>query len=606
MNPSPILRPTLSMAPAAVNVQVRADHSLILKSMQALRHQPVRALGDWLTQWASAKPDHVFLAERTQPKAGEANSVLWRKLTYSQVLTQVRNTAQGLLNLGVSAQRPVMVLSDNSIDHALLALATMHIGAAIVPVSPAYSLLSKDFAKLRYIYELVKPAAVYAADTTKFADALNAVGAQSLNIQTLSSTQVSAQVEQAFAAITPKTSAKILFTSGSTGNPKGVINTHRMLTINQEQAATIWPFMDEISPVLVDWLPWNHTFGGNYNFNQVLRGGGTLYIDGGKPMPGLIETTVSNLKQIAPTMYFNVPRGFDLLIPFLETDAELRRNFFSKCRFVFYAGAALPQHLWERMETLAHQELGGDLALVSAWGSTETAPLATAVHFPVPRSGIIGLPVPECTLKLVPLGAPNLSNPLAGKFEVRVQGDNIMTGYINQAQLSNSAFDEEQFYKIGDAVRFFDTAAPEKGLVFDGRVAEDFKLTSGTWVHVGGVRLALLAAGHSLIQDAVITGHDRDDIGALVFLNPNATAQWPADQIKSKVAHTLQVMARAHSSNSTRVVRAMIMLTPPQIDGGEITDKGYINQRAVLKNRHANVEQLYLGGSEVILLESKD
>ncbi len=594
------------MAPAAVDVQVRADHTLILKSKQGLRHQPVRAVGDWLTQWARIKPDQVFLAERTQTKVIDSITTPWRELTYGQVLTQVRSIAQGLLNLGVGAQRPVMVLSDNSIDHALLALATMHIGAAIVPVSPAYSLLSKDFAKLKYINELVKPAAIYAADSVKFADALGALATQSLNIQALSLTPASEQVEQAFATISPYTTAKILFTSGSTGNPKGVINTHRMLTINQEQAATIWPFMDEVAPVLVDWLPWNHTFGGNYNFNQVLRGGGTLYIDSGKPMPGLIETTVNNLKQIAPTLYFNVPRGFDLLIPFLETDADLRRNFFSKCRFIFYAGAALPQHLWERMEVLAHQELGGDLALVSAWGSTETAPLATAVHFPVPRSGIIGLPVPECTLKLVPLGAPNLSNPLAGKFEVRVQGDNIMTGYINQPQLSQSAFDEEQFYKIGDAVRFFDTAAPEKGLVFDGRVAEDFKLTSGTWVHVGGVRLALLAAGHSLIQDAVITGHDRDDIGALVFLNPNAIAQLPADQIKIKMAHTLQVMARSSASNSTRVVRAMIMQTPPQIDGSEITDKGYINQRAVLQNRHSDVEQLYLGGPDIILLEPNE
>jgi feruloyl-CoA synthase len=342
--------------------------------------------------------------------------------------------------------------------------------------------------------------------------------------------------------------------------------------------------------VLVDWLPWNHTFGGNHNFNLVLRHGGTLYIDGGKPVPGLVETTVRNLKEIPPTMYFNVPRGDDLLLPFLEKDAELRRNFFRGLRVVFYAAAALPQNLWDRLLRLAREEKGGgELAMLSAWGSTETAPLATSVHFHMQRPDVIGLPVAGCELKLAPSGA---------KLEVRVRGANVTPGYYRRPDLTAAAFDEEGFYRIGDAVKFADAADPAKGIVFDGRVAEDFKLSSGTWVNVGVVRVKLIAAADPLIQDAVITGHDRDAVGALVFLSPAAKELAPG-ALRSRLSGALRKLADEGGS-STRPARLLVMAEPPSIDANEITDKGYMNQRAVLERRAALVERLYAGAEEVI------
>ncbi|MGH8722500.1 MAG: AMP-binding protein, partial [Burkholderiales bacterium] len=369
----------------------------------------------------------------------------------------------------------------------------MHVGVPVAPISPAYSLLSKDFAKLKQIFELLRPGLVFAADAEKFAPALAAVGATSTPVSKLLETNPGSTLEVAFSRLTPDTVAKILFTSGSTGAPKGVINTHRMLCANQQMLAQVWPFLEDREQTLVDWLPWNHTFGGNFCFNLTLRNGGTLYIDGGKPAPGLIETTARNLKEVSPTLYFNVPRGFDLLLPFLEKDAGLRKSFFRDLDMLFYAAAALPQNLWERLEAMAVAEKGGELAMISSWGSTETAPSAAAVHYHIERAGVIGLPNPGCELKLV---------PAAGKLEVRVRGPHVTPGYFRRPDLTAAAFDDEGFYRIGDAMKFADPAAPEKGLVFDGRVAEDFKLSSGTWVHVGAVRMKLIAAGNPLIQDA--------------------------------------------------------------------------------------------------------
>jgi feruloyl-CoA synthase len=362
-----------------------------------------------------------------------------------------------------------------------------------------------------------------------------------------------------------------------------------MLCANQQMLAQAWPFVEERAPVVVDWLPWNHTFGGNHNFNLVLRNGGTMYVDGGKPAPGLVETTARNLREVAPTMYFNVPRGYDLLLPFLEADAALRRNFFRDLDVLFYAAAALPQSLWERLEKLAREEDKGDLAMLSAWGSTETAPLATSVHFPMKRAGVIGLPVAGCELKLV---------PAAGKLEVRVRGPNVTPGYYNRADLTQAAFDEEGFYRIGDAVRFADPADPAKGIVFDGRVAEDFKLSTGTWVNVGAVRVRLIAAADPLIQDAVITGQDRNEVGALVFLSP-ATKDMPQAAVTSRLSGVLKKLAEDGGS-STYPARLLIMNEPPSIDANEITDKGYTNQRAVLERRAALVEKLYASGEGVI------
>jgi feruloyl-CoA synthase len=566
-------------------MEKRSDGTILIRSPQKLG-KASRAIGEWLLRWAREAPQRVFLAERS----GSA----WRKISYADALDAARRIGQALLARGLDASKPVAILSDNSVDHALLALGAMHVGVPVAPVSPAYSLMSKDYAKLKTIFDLVRPGLVWTSDPAKFAPALAAVGAGATPIDALLQSAPTARVDEAFAAIGPATIAKILFTSGSTGTPKGVVNTHGMLTANQQMLAQGWPFVEDKPPVVVDWLPWNHTFGGNHNFNLVLRNGGTLYVDGGKPAPGLVDVTAQNLKEIAPTMYFNVPRGYDLLLSFLERDEALRRNFFKDLDVLFYAAAALPQNLWERIEKLAVQEKGGKLAMLSAWGSTETSPLATQVHFPIERAGVIGLPVAGCELKLV---------PAAGKLEVRVKGPNVTPGYYKRDDLTRAAFDAEGYYRIGDAVKLADPNDASRGIVFDGRVAEDFKLATGTWVHVGAVRVKLIAAGDPIIQDAVITGHDRNEVGALVFLNPAAAKDLNPDAARAKVSEALRKLAaEAGAGSSTHPVRAMVMTEPPSIDANEITDKGYMNQRAVLERRAALVARLYAGGPEVVAL----
>ena len=572
----------MNFAPRQVELERRADGTLLLRSPQKLGRY-ARCITEWLSQWSDRAAERAFLAERNAAGA-------WRKVSYREAYSSARRIGQALLERKLDARRPVAILSDNGIDHALLALGAMHVGVPVAPVSPAYSLMSKDFGKLKAIFELLQPGLVYAADAQKFGPALEALGAKSTPLAELLETNPGSTLEREHARVGPGTVAKILFTSGSTGTPKGVINTHGMLCANQQMLAQAWPFVEERAPLIVDWLPWNHTFGGNHNFNLVLRNGGTLYIDGGKPMPGLVETTVRNLAEIAPTLYFNVPRGYDLLLPFLEKDSNLRKSFFSQLDVLFYAAAALPQNLWDRLQRLAREEQRQGLSMLSAWGSTETSPLATSVHFKMERAGVIGLPVPGCELKLV---------PAAGKLEVRVRGANVTPGYYNRPDLTQTAFDDEGFYRIGDAVKFEDPADPAKGIVFDGRVAEDFKLSTGTWVHVGAVRVKLIGAADSLIQDAVITGHDRNEIGALVFLNPASMKDLPPEAVRARLSQVLQKLSQEGGS-STHPTRLMIMSEPPSIDANEITDKGYINQRAVLERRAALVEQLYRGGDAVI------
>ncbi len=572
------LQSSLRFAPPRIEIERRRDGAILLRSPLSLGAHS-RVVGEWLLHWARTAPERTFLAERI----GEG----WRKVSYREAMGLVRRLGQGLLDRGVAASRPVVILSENSVDHALLALGAMHVGVPVAPVSPAYSLMSKDFSKLKAIFELLRPGLVWTSDPEKFALALAAVAANPTPIAELLAAEATPRVDAAFERTGPDTVAKILFTSGSTGVPKGVINTQRMLTVNQEQYALVWPFLGDRPQVLVDWLPWNHTFGGNNNFGMMLRNGGTLYIDAGKPAPGLVETSARNLKEIAPTIYFNVPRGFDLLLPFLEKDAGLRANFFRKLDLMVYAGAALPQNLWERMQQLALAELGRRLPLISAWGSTETAPMATGVHYAVDRAGIIGLPVPGCELKLV---------PAAGKLEARVKGPNVTPGYHGRDDLTKAAFDEEGYYRIGDALKFADPKKPELGLAFDGRIAEDFKLSTGTWVHVGATRVKLIAAGDPVIQDAVITGHERSEVGALVFLNAAAVRAKGLDDTgvcEHLRAAMRRFAAEAGTGSSTHPVRALVMAEPPSIDANEITDKGYINQRAVLERRAALVEMLH-------------
>ena len=569
----------MNFAPQKVEMQRRADGTILLRSPQKLGSY-ARCVTEWLVQWSDKAPDRTFLAERVAER--------WKKLNYRETYGAVRRIAQALLDRGLGPERPVAILSDNGLDHALLALGAMHVGIPVAPVSPAYSLMSQDFGKLKYIFELVQPGLVFAADAQKFAPALAAVGGKSTSVAELLETNPGSTQEREHSKVRPESVAKILFTSGSTGMPKGVVNTHRMLCANQQMLAQAWPLVEARPPVVVDWLPWNHTFGGNHNFNLVLRNGGTMYVDAGKPVPGLVDITARNLKEIAPTMYFNVPRGYDLLLPFLEKDAELRRNFFRDLEVLFYAAAALPQNLWDKLQKVAKAE-GRSPAMLSAWGSTETAPLATSVHFPMERAGVIGLPVAECELKLV---------PAAGKLEVRVRGPNVTPGYYKRPDLTKLAFDEEGFYRIGDAVRLADAADPAKGIVFDGRVAEDFKLSTGTWVHVGAVRVKLIAAADPLIQDAVITGHDRSEIGALVFLSPG-TKDMSLVALRDRLAAVLRKLAdEGGSSMAPR--RLLLMTEPPSIDANEITDKGYMNQRAVLERRAALVEKLYSDSPDVI------
>jgi len=568
----------LRLAPARMDVEHRGDGAILLRSPQKLGAH-ARAVGEWLLRWAAEAPDRVFLAERQ----GEA----WKEITYREALALTRRVGQGLLERGLDSSRPVAILSDNSLEHALLALGAMHVGVPVAPISPAYSLMSKDFAKLQSIFELLRPGLAWTSDPEKFAPALAAVGAVSTPVADLLARPPGVDVDRAFARVGPDTVAKILFTSGSTGMPKGVINTQRMLTVNQEQYALVWPFLEDRRHVIVDWLPWNHTFGSNSNFFMMLRNGGTIYIDAGKPAPGLVDTSVRNLREVSPTIYFNVPRGFDLLLPILEKDAGLRASFFRNLDWMVYAGAALPQNLWERMQALATAERGAPLPLISAWGSTETAPLATCVHYAIDRAGVVGLPVPGCELKLV---------PAAGKLEVRVKGPNVTPGYYARDDLTRAAFDEEGYYRIGDALKFADPGKPERGLAFDGRIAEDFKLSTGTWVHVGAARVKLIAAGDPVIQDAVITGHGRDEVGALVFLNPQAMKAKGLSEIavREHLRSALrQLAAESGPGSSTHPARALVMGEPPSIDANEITDKGYINQRAVLERRAEAVERLH-------------
>ena len=567
----------------------RDDGAMILRSPVPLGTYPA-TLGEVLTRQATTNGDRIFLAERQ----GDG----WQTLTFSQSRTRAVAVAQHLLAAGLGPDRPLMILSGNSTGHALMTLGAIMAGVPVVPVSPAYSLMSADHAKLRHIAELTRPGLVWVEDPAPFAAALAALAQQGFGA-VMTNADLSAIPDADTApdiAASPDAVAKILFTSGSTGMPKGVINTHRMLCANQAMLAATWPFVGDMPPVLVDWLPWNHTFGGNFCFNLALFNGGTFHIDDGKPPPPLIGRTVENLRLASPNIYFNVPAGFAALLPHLEQDAALRDSFFRDLKGIFYAAAALPQDLWDRLERVADQSGHPRPIMLSAWGSTETSPLATIVHFPIPRAGNIGLPVPGCELKFQPNGA---------KYELRVRGPNITPGYHARPDLTAAAFDDEGFYCMGDAGLLADTDNPAAGVLFDGRVAEDFKLTTGTWVSVGALRVGVVGACSPLVQDVVVTGHDRDRIGLLIWPTTAAVAALGADSgddpaalcasepVNAAIAGKLAAWNANNPASSTRIDRFVLMAEPPSIDANEITDKGYVNQRATLERRADLVAALH-------------
>jgi feruloyl-CoA synthase len=601
--------PETLFARPTISADRRADGSIILKSTTPLK-ESARCVGDWLEHWARQTPERIFLGDRAHA------DMPWRTVTYADALRQVRSAAAWILAQRLSAERPLVILSDNSVDHALFALAAQHVGVPSATISQAYSLMSKDFDKLKGMINLLGPGAIFVSGIQPFAAALAAIqplhsativsgdvgDRDEISFREIAATAETPDVARAFAAITPDTIAKFLFTSGSTGTPKAVINTQRMLTSSQQAKAQTWAFLDGISDlVILDWLPWSHTFGANHNFNLVLRNGGTLYVDSGKPAPGLFATSLANLRSVMPTVYFNVPRGFDMLIGALRGDDDLCRKFFGEVKFVFYAAAALPQHLWDGLEELSIKSSGRALPMVSAWGSTETSPLATDCHFQARRSGNIGVPIPGTELKLVPSG---------DKLEVRVRGPNVTPGYWKAPELTAQAFDAEGFYLIGDAVTFADPDRPELGLFFDGRVAEDFKLNSGTWVNVGNLRVAGITALAPLAQDIVVTGHGGDEVRFLVFPNI-ATCRAHAgladsadvkdvighDKVRAAIAQGLAKLKAQSGNSSGHATRALLLAEPASVDGGEITDKGYINQRAVLTRRTGAVATLNDGGS---------
>jgi feruloyl-CoA synthase len=600
-----------------IAVERRPDGAIILKSRIPLqpyaKHIPAS-----LAKWADEQPDRIWLAQR----AGADRQ--WRKLSYGEAKRTVDALTQGILDLRLELGRPVTILSGNSIEHALMTQAAMQARHPVAPVSPAYSLMSQDHIKLKYLFDLVKPALVMVQDGPAFEKALKALdldgvtvvhvarpceGIDSIAFADLAATRVTADVEDSIARITPETVGKLLFTSGSTGMPKAVINTQAMMCANAAMMMQVRP-RDPDAPqaTYLDWMPWNHTMGGNALFNPVLIEGGALYIDDGRPMPGMIEETLRNLREISPTYYANVPAGYAALAAAMEKDDTLCRSFFKNLGLMAYGGARLPDDLYDRMQALAVRAIGERLVFYTGWGSTETGPTSTGTYWNTERVGLIGLPFPGVELKMVPAGS---------KYELRLRGVNVMPGYFGRPDLTEAAFDEEGFYCIGDAGVFVDPNDPVQGIIFAGRVVEDFKLTTGTFVHVGSLRTDAIAAATPVVQDALVAGQDRPFVGLLAWPNLHACRQIvgnPDASYEDVVKHPeilaclksgLQAHNKSTEGSSMRIARAMLMTEPASIDGNELTDKGYINQRAGLERRAALVERLYADhpGEDVVVLQ---
>jgi feruloyl-CoA synthase len=601
-----------------IAVERRPDGVIVLQSRIPLKpfekHIPAS-----LAKWASGRPDRTWLAQRV------GSERQWRKLSYAEAKRTVDALTQALLDLKLKPESPVAILSGNSIEHALMTMAAMQANFPAAPVSPAYSLMSHDHTKLKYLFDLIKPAVVMVQDGPTFEKALKALplggvtvvhvarpceGIKSVAFADLAATPVTKDVEQSIARITPDTVGKLLFTSGSTGMPKAVINTQAMMCANAAMMMQVRP-RDPKGPqaTYLDWMPWNHTMGGNALFNPVLTEGGTLYIDDGRPMPGMIEETLKNLREISPTYYANVPAGYAALAAAMEKDDALCRGFFKNLGLMAYGGARLPDDLYDRMQALAVRATGERIVFYTGWGSTETAPTSTGTYWDTERVGLIGLPFPGVELKMVPVGS---------KYELRLRGVNVTPGYFGQPELTRAAFDEEGFYCIGDAGVFVDPEDPVQGIIFAGRVVEDFKLTTGTFVHVGSLRTDAIAAATPVVQDALVTGQDRPFVGLLAWPNLHACRQITGnpDAGYEEVIKHPEVLAclkrglEAHNrssegASSRRIARAMLMIEPASIDGNELTDKGYINQRAGLERRAVLVQRLYAEqpGEDVIVLQ---
>ncbi|QHT65480.1 feruloyl-CoA synthase [Rhodocytophaga rosea] len=597
----------------SIDKTVKADGSLLLKSNIPLQAHPHR-MTERLLHWAEHRSNQVFIGQRDT--AG-----IWWTYTYQQTLTIVRSIAQYLLNANLSEKRPIAILSENSVEHAMVALAALHVGIPYSPITPAYSLRSKDFEKLKHVINLLTPGLIFVSDGKKYERALQAVAGDAEVVivnyrpdnihatlyQDIVKTTPTVSVDRAYQAIMPETIAKILFTSGSTGLPKGVINTHGNISTNWQQITQTFPFMADAFEI-IDWLPWNHTFGGNHNFGLTLYNGGTMYLDEGNPTPAGIKATVANLREISPTVYFNVPKGFGELIGYLRKDRSLREKFFSRLQLLFYAGAGMPQHVWDALESLALETVGERIIIATGLGCTESSPSALFSTRPDGFAGLLGLPVPGLELKLVPVD---------GKLEARYKGGNITQGYWKNEQASRQAYDEEGFYKSGDALKFVDPDHVEEGLLFDGRLAEDFKLDTGTWVNVGKLRTDLLAAGNGLIHDAVITGHDQQFVGAIIFpdievckkqlrLSSDTNLQEiVANPSFKQVMHgVLTVLAKRNTGSTTLIKRALLADFTLSLDAGELTDKGSVNQKQVLKNYPECIRLLYQPALTSLVLEA--
>ncbi|HZX18530.1 MAG TPA: feruloyl-CoA synthase [Pseudomonas sp.] len=600
----PVYRP-VSIGKSAVQLR-EVGQALYMEALEPLQAYPQRLL-ERLLRWAEERPEQTFIARRGAD--GQ-----WQRISYAEMLGRVRSIAQGLLGFDLSVERPLLILSGNDLEHLQVACAALYLGVPYCPVSPAYSLVAQDYTKLQHICMLLQPGLVFAADGQAFARAIEAVvladtpllltagevaGRECHSFASLLGNEACDKADAAFAATGPDSIAKFLFTSGSTKLPKAVITTQRMLCANQQMLLQTFPVFGEAPPVLVDWLPWNHTFGGSHNVGIVLYNGGTLYIDDGKPTPQHFAETLGNLREISPTAYLTVPKGWEELVAALEVDAELRETFFAQIKLFFFAGAGLSQAVWDRLDAVAEAHCGERIRMMAGIGMTETSPSCTFTTGPLSMAGYVGLPAPGCEVKLVPVD---------GKLEGRFRGPHVMPGYWRSPEQSAAAFDEEGFYCSGDALKLADPEHPEWGLMFDGRIAEDFKLNTGVFVSVGPLRTRVIMAGAPYIQDVVVTAPNRECIGLLVFpqlaacrelagLSPKATAEQvlAAPQVRAWLSELLEQLNQQATGSASRLAWACLMSEPPSLDKGEVTDKGSLNQRVILSCRAERIDALYQG-----------